>query len=30
MQIEGVMRGYGYLETFPIEDGLSLYDSLDK
>ena len=30
MQIEGVMRGYGYLATFPIEDGLSLYDSLDK
>ena len=30
MQIEGVMRGYGYLETFSIEDALTLYDSLKK
>ena len=30
MQIEGVMRGYGYLETFSIEDALTLYDSLKE
>tara|TARA_B100000519_G_C14239920_1_gene436748 strand:+ start:904 stop:1329 length:426 start_codon:yes stop_codon:yes gene_type:complete len=30
MQIEGIMRGYGHLETFAIEDALLLYDSLEK
>ena len=30
MQIEGGMRGYGYLETFSIEDALTLYDSLKE
>ena len=30
IQIEGVMRGYGYLESFAVEDALTLYDGLDK
>ena len=30
MQIEGIMRGYGYLQTFVIEDALPLYDRLEK
>tara|TARA_X000000368_G_C22824838_1_gene620683 strand:+ start:141 stop:617 length:477 start_codon:yes stop_codon:yes gene_type:complete len=30
MQIEGIMRGYGYLETFAIEEALPLYDRLEK
>tara|TARA_Y100001970_G_scaffold186939_1_gene227377 strand:+ start:1806 stop:2258 length:453 start_codon:yes stop_codon:yes gene_type:complete len=30
IQIEGVMRGYGYLESFAIEDALALYDGLNK
>ena len=28
LQIEGVIRGHGYLETFPTESTLSIYDSL--
>ena len=30
IQIEGVMRGHGYLESFAVEDALTLYDGLDK
>ena len=28
MQIEAIMRGYGYLESFSMEDALSIYDSI--
>tara|TARA_B100001996_G_scaffold371433_1_gene346782 strand:+ start:109 stop:510 length:402 start_codon:yes stop_codon:yes gene_type:complete len=28
LQIEGILRGYGYLQTFSIENALSLYDSV--
>ena len=30
MQIEAIMRGYGYLESFSMEDALSIYDSITK
>jgi len=30
MQIEAIMRGYGYLELFSMEDALSIYDSITK
>ena len=30
MQIEAIMRGYGYLESFSMEDALSIYDNITK
>ena len=30
MQIEAIMRGYGYLESFSMEDALSIYGSITK
>ena len=30
MEIEGILRGYGYLESFSIDDVLELYDMLIK
>lgn len=28
LQIEGILRGYGYLQTFSIENALGLYDTI--
>ena len=30
LQVEAVLRGYGYLDTFPIDSALSIYDRLQK
>ena len=30
LQIEAVLRGYGYLETFPIDSALFIYDRLQS
>tara|TARA_B100000214_G_scaffold363404_1_gene328867 strand:+ start:317 stop:661 length:345 start_codon:yes stop_codon:yes gene_type:complete len=30
MQVEGIMRGYGYLDSFSLEDAMNIYDSLQK
>ena len=30
IQIEGILRGYGYLKSFAIEDALAIYDGLEK
>ena len=30
LQIEAILRGYGYLKTFPIDSALIIYDKLDS
>ena len=30
MQIEGIMRGYGFLDSFSFEDSMNIYDSIQK
>ena len=30
MQIEAIMRGYGYLESFSMKDALSIYERITK
>ena len=30
MQVEGIMRGYGYLDSFSLKDAMNIYDSLQK
>ena len=30
MEIEGILRGYGYLENYSINEVLELYDNLNK
>ena len=29
LQVEAILRGYGYLKTFPIDSALIIYDRLD-
>ena len=29
LQVEAILRGYGYLKTFPIDSALIIYDKLD-
>ena len=28
MQVEGILRGYGYLESFSFEDAMNIYDEV--
>ncbi len=30
LQVEGIMRGYGYLDSFSLEDAMSIYDRIQK
>ncbi len=30
LQVEAILRGYGYLKTFPIDSALIIYDKLDS
>ena len=30
LQVEAVLRGYGYFDTFPIDSALFIYDSLQS
>ena len=30
LQVEAILRGYGYLKTFPIDSALIIYDRLDS
>ena len=30
MQIEAIMRGYGYLESFSMKDALYIYERITK
>ncbi len=30
LQVEGIMRGYGYLNSFSLEDAMSIYDRIQK
>jgi len=30
LQVESVLRGYGYLKTFPLDSVLFIYDRLSK
>ena len=29
LQVEAILRGYGYLKTFPIDSALIIYDRLE-
>jgi len=30
IQIEGILRGYGYLKTFSLENAINIYDTITK
>ena len=30
LQVEAILRGYGYLKTFPIDSALIIYDKLES
>ena len=30
LHVEGIMRGYGYLDSFSLEDAMSIYDRIQK